>query len=113
MEKQIKEVLKQEVSKSQKMIQLYELGLEVSEIAKLMNVRYNFVYNVVSNKARMEGETLRKVEKVNKKAQILALIEEGKNNTEIAKELKANYTYVYTVRKDYEQKKRLEEAEAK
>ena len=44
-----------EATKSAKMKALYNEGCEISEIAKLMGVRYNFVYNVISN-AAMKAE---------------------------------------------------------
>ena len=48
------------LSKSKKFITLYNEGLEIKEIASLFNVRYNFVYNVVSNHCRMNHIALRK-----------------------------------------------------
>lgn len=102
-EQEIKKVLDSEVSKSAKMQTLYNEGLEVGEIAKLMGVRYNFVYNVVSNNCRKEGTEVRVTRDHGAvKASIIALIEEGKTNTEIATELRKNYSYVFKVRKDYE-----------
>ena len=112
MEKQIKSIMGADISKSQKMIQLYDLGLEVAAVAKLMGVRYNFVYNVVSNRARMTGTEVRKVAKTNKKQQILDLIAAGKTNVEIAKLLQTNYNYVYSIRKDLEVRAELEKAKA-
>lgn len=35
-------------SKSSKMVKMYEAGLTKGEIAKLLGVRYNFVFNVIS-----------------------------------------------------------------
>ena len=39
-------LLEENVTKSHKMKRLFDLGLEVSYIAMLLDVRYNFVYNV-------------------------------------------------------------------
>lgn len=89
------------VSKSSKMKQLFAAGYSVKEIASLMNVRYNFVYNVVSNEVRMKDITVEKTEKSDKKKNIIDLHIAGKNNTEISKELKTNYQYVYKVVKEY------------
>lgn len=112
-EAQIKKVLTNgELSKSKKMIALFEMGLEVKTIQKLMSehegkeVRYNFVYNVVSNYCNMNGiqvETNKK-EGAQKKDQIIALFLEGKSNKEIAIELKTNYNYVHNVLKEYKAK---------
>ena len=89
------------LSKSQKFITLYNEGLEIKEIASLFNVRYNFVYNVVSNYCRMNEIELRtnKVNDSSKKVMIEELFKQGKSNTEIAKELKTNYNYVYKITK--------------
>lgn len=89
-------------SKSKAMVELYNEGCEIKEIATAMEVRYNFVYNVVSNYCRMNEVELRtnKVDGNSKKAQITELYKAGKSNTEIAKELKTNYNYVYKITKE-------------
>ena len=89
------------LSKSKKFITLYNEGLEIKEIASLFNVRYNFVYNVVSNYCRMNEIELRtnQVNGSSKKVLIEELFKQGKSNTEIAKELKTNYNYVYKITK--------------
>jgi predicted transcriptional regulator len=102
---EIKKVMDQEISKSQKMIQLYNGGLEIKDIANVMGVRYNFVYNVVSNYCRMNDVQMRVVVKENKKATIIQLIEAGKSNVEISAALKCSYNYVFGVRKAYEKEK--------
>lgn len=100
--KEINTILGSEVSKSKKMVELYNAGLEIKEIATLMEVRYNFVYNVISNMCRMNDVELRtnKDSGNSKKALIIAMFNEGKSNTEIAKELKTNYNYVYKITKE-------------
>ena len=89
------------LSKSKKFITLYNEGLEIKEIASLFNVKYNFVYNVVSNYCRMNDVELRtnQVNGSSKKVMIEELFKQGKSNTEIAKELKTNYNYVYKITK--------------
>lgn len=90
------------LSKSKKFITLYNGGLEIKEIASLFNVRYNFVYNVISNHCRMNEIELRTnvSSGSSKKQLILDMFNEGKSNTEIAKELKTNYNYVYKITKE-------------
>ena len=90
------------LSKSKKFIALYNEGLEIKEIASLFNVRYNFVYNVISNHCRMNDLELRTNLSTgsSKKQLILDLFNQGKSNTEIAKELKTNYNYVYKITKE-------------
>lgn len=100
---EIEKVLGSDVSKSKKMVELYNLGLEIKEIAELMGTRYNFVYNVVSNYCRMNEVELRTNQNSgdSKKAQIIALLKQGKTKTEIAKELKSNYNYIFKIEKEY------------
>lgn len=110
---EIKKVLDGEGSKSAKMKELYNGGLEIGEIAKLMGVRYNFVYNVVSVAAMKAGETVRVSRKQGeKKAAIRALIDEGKTNKEISEATGTFYNYVFKVRKEYEAEMRAVKAEA-
>ena len=98
---EIKKILSGDTSKSKKMVELYNGGLEIKQIAELMNVRYNFVYNVISNFCRMNDVELRtnKNQGNSKKVLIEQLFKEGKTNTEIAAELKTNYNYVYKITK--------------
>ena len=100
--KEITKVLEGKESKSKKMIALYNGGMEIKEIATLMEVRYNFVYNVISNMCRMNDVELRtnKGNGNSKKAIIIEMMQERKSNTEIAKELKTNYNYVYKITKE-------------
>ena len=99
--KNITTIINNAASKSKAMIELYNEGLEIKEIATAMDVRYNFVYNVISNFCRMNDVELRtnKDKGNSKKVQIEKLFREGKTNTEIAAELKTNYNYVYKITK--------------
>lgn len=100
---EIKKVLEGEGTKSAKMKALYNGGVEIGEIAKLLEVRYNFVYNVISNDAMKKGEQVRVTRKNGSvKAEIIKKIDEGKSNKEISQELGVLYNYVFKVRKDYE-----------
>lgn len=110
---QVAAVVKQEeVSKSARMKQLFDLGLSVKEIAEAVGVRYNFAYNVVSNYCMQEGIEIEKQKRGGKKEQIIKLHKEGKSNKEIAIELKTNYNYVYSVLKPIKQAEK-EATEAK
>lgn len=90
------------LSKSKRFILLYNEGMEIKEIAQLFNVRYNFVYNVISNFTRLNDVELRTNQRntSSKKQLILELFNQGKSNTEISKELKTNYNYVYKITKE-------------
>lgn len=99
---EMNKIINNAASKSKAMVELYNNGLEIKEIANAMNVRYNFVYNVISNHCRMNDIELRtnKENSNSKKAMIAQLFSEGKSNVEIAKELKTNYNYVYKITKE-------------
>lgn len=102
---QVKKVLEMEVSKSEKMRQLFHLGLEVKEIAELVGTRYNFAYNVISNYIMTtEGLDVVREKKASKKDAIIKMYKEGKSNKEIAIELKTNYNYVFSTIKQYKSK---------
>ena len=99
---EIQTIINNATSKSKAMVELYNEGLDIKQIAEAMQVRYNFVYNVVSNYCRMNEVELRtnKENGNSKKAKIAELFAQGKSNTEIAKELKTNYNYVYKITKE-------------
>lgn len=90
-----------ELSKSKKMIELFNLGFEVKTISQLLDVRYNFVYNVVSNYINVNGLTVESNKQESKKDLIVELFKQGKSNKEISIELKTNYNYVYNTIKSY------------
>lgn len=100
--KQQEELLKNEsTSKSAKIKTLFEAGLTVKEIAGLLDIRYNFAYNVISNYIITSGVEVVVEEKINKKSIVIDLFNQGKSNKEIAIELKTNYNYVYKIVKEY------------
>ena len=81
---------------------LFAGGLEVKEISAITGIRYNHVYNVVKNEVLVHGlevETSDRSNENSKKNQILALLGQGKTVTEISKELKCMYNYVWQVAK--------------
>ena len=81
---------------------LFAGGLEVKELSAITGIRYNHVYNVVKNEVLVHGlevETSDRSNENSKKNQILALLEQGKTVTEISKELKCMYNYVWQVAK--------------
>ena len=81
---------------------LFAGGLEVKEISAITGIRYNHVYNVVKNEVLVHGlevETSSRSNENSKKNQILVMLEQGKTVTEISKELKCMYNYVWQVAK--------------
>lgn len=101
--KQVKDIMNEDLSKSAKMRALFDLGLDVKEISELTATRYNFVYNVVSNYVNINDIAVEKNQVSGKKDAILALHLAGKTKTEISKELKTNYNYVFKVVKEFQQ----------
>lgn len=89
------------VSKSGKMKQLFDLGVEVKDIAKLLGVRYNFVYNVVSNYCIVNEVKVETVKQASKKDDAFGLFDEGKTVKEVAITLKTNYQYIYKLHKEW------------
>lgn len=106
-EEGIMSILNSEMSKSKKMIALFDLGLETKEISDVMTkhegklVRYNFVYNVLSNHCNINSVPVETSEKTGKKDQIITMFLTGKSNKEISIELKTNYNYVFNTIKTY------------
>lgn len=89
------------LSKSAKIKQLFDAGNDVKTIASIMDIRYNFAYNVVSNYINMNDIQVNKDTKVNKKDLIIEQHIAGKSNKEISIELKTNYNYVFNTIKNY------------
>jgi len=97
----LKIVRNEELSKSERMKRLFDEGFEIKKISELMNVRYNFVYNVCSNYVNINDIEVVKEKKESKRSIIIKEHLEGKTNSEISKLLKTNYNYVYKVVKEY------------
>ena len=101
LESRIEEIIKNELtSKSSKMKDLFSLGLEIKEIATLMEVRYNFVYNVISNQVIIEGLEVSTTKQTSKKDLVRDLFNQGKSTKEICIELKTSYNYIYKLLKE-------------
>lgn len=106
-EEAVMTVLQSSISKSKKMIALFDLGLDTKEISEVMTrfegklVRYNFVYNVLSNHININGIPVESQERSGKKEQILAMFLAGKTNKEISIDLKTNYNYVFNTIKTF------------
>lgn len=81
---------------------LFAGGLSVKEIAEVSGIRYNHVYNVVRNEVLvhdLEVEETGRNNENSKKNQILGLLAAGKTVTEVSKELKCLYNYVWQIAK--------------
>lgn len=83
-------------SKSDLFRNMYDLGMEISEISKLTSSHYSFVYGVISS-----TREVRKVETSSKSDIIRNMSLAGKTVGEISKELNSNYSFVFSVVKKY------------
>lgn len=101
LEAKVTEIFEGEGSKSSKMKKMFDLGLDVKVIAEIMDVRYNFVYNVISNYVNIEDIPVSRTAGESKKDAIIQLFLDGKSNKEIAKQLKLNYNYIYKVIREF------------
>ena len=103
---EVVEVLKgkienKEISKSEGIKSLFKLGMEVKEISNSLGIIYNMCYNVISNYCVVNKIEVVKVKKESKKDKVIEMLEEGKSNMEICRELLMNYNYVLKIKKEW------------
>lgn len=105
--KEVETIVNSESSKSQKMRDLFELGLDVKEIANHLEVRYNFVYNIISRYILEQRIDDSKIEKNSNKGSefkesVRKLLEENKDIkvSEVSKILSKNYNYCWKIMKE-------------
>jgi len=112
---EIRKITEQNISKSQMIIQLMpKMNNDVGAVAKAMNIRYQFAYNVYQNHCFKNGIDMPKKEKgETKKSQIIKLLEEGMRPSDIAKQMQCNSNMVYKIQKEWELQTRRQEAEEK
>lgn len=96
-------VVDEKLSKSAKVKVLFEHGFEVKEIAQILNIRYNFAYNVIQNYVIVNDIQVQTEKRETKKDSVFALFDQGKTLTEVAKELKMNYNYVWKLQQEWKQ----------
>lgn len=79
-------------SKSELFRNLYDAGMDISDIAKEMNSHYSFVYGVISG-----SRELRSTKKESKSDIIREMALQGMTPGQIAKQLNSNYSFVHSV----------------
>lgn len=89
----------QDLTKSEKMRRLYDLGNDLAEIAKLVKVRYQFVWNVID--IHTQGEIRTQSNKTTKSDEFRKLFDEGKTCAQIAKITNSNNNFVNSVIKKH------------
>ena len=90
-------------TKCEQMLKLYAKDISISDIAKELKVRYNFVYNVVSRNLKKQGLEMNthNPKTVSKKSQIVSLYFDSQlSMNKIAKKLNTNTSYVWQVVND-------------
>lgn len=102
-------VANESMNKSAKMKELFDLGLEVKAISVMLGVRYNFVYNVISNYVLINGIEVDNSSKGSKKEKVIELLKLGKSVKEICVELQCNMNYVYKIKKSLTDSAKQEE----
>ena len=106
--KEMKEIVSDEsTSKSFKMRTLFDGGIDVKSISELLNVRYNFVYNIVSRhclEQRIDDSSIEKHSNKGSelKESIIQLLKENPEIkvSEVSKQLGKNYNYVWKIMKE-------------
>lgn len=88
------------LSKSAKIRQLFEGGLETKEIADMIGVRYNFVYNVLQNYTIMNDIEVTTTQRDSKRDDIVKLLNEGKSLADVSRATKTNYNYIWKISKE-------------
>lgn len=99
--KEIETIKSSEISKSAKIKEMFGLGLGIKEIASIMEIRYQFAYNVITNYINMNSIEVLIEERESKKDIIITQYLAGKTNKEISIDLKVNYNYVFKILKEY------------
>jgi transposase len=90
-------------SKSGKIREMHDQGLSVSEIAKMLNLNYSFVYGVVKRYTSTKQQTTAsaKDRPPSTSELIRRMYSEGHTRSEICKELGVDYSFIYNVLKKF------------
>lgn len=94
-------------TKSSKIRKMYTDGTPIGDIAKTLNIRYEFAYQVSKRFAKDQGKefTTNRKQGETKASKIKKLLDEGKKPSEIADIVDSRQPYVYSVAKEYKQSK--------
>lgn len=105
----INKILGSDMSKSKKIIALmFEENLERKTISELMNIRYQFVYNVTTNYMDQNGIKRSVTKPAEKKNSIIELVKKNPNIEirEIVRITKSHTNYVRKVVNEYKEDER-------
>ena len=90
-----------QVNKSDMFREMYENGMSVAAISKETGSHYSYVHGVIQRHCNKKGVEMRKERKESRSDKIRELAMEGKKVGQIAKELNANYSFVFSVVKKF------------
>lgn len=97
-EREVNTMNTQTTTKSQKIRELYDEGKSISEISRIMNVNYSFVYQTIKKYCDKIGkEFITRENKETKSQKIRELYLRGLSISQISKELQTNYNYVWSI----------------
>lgn len=100
--KEVKTVLNENITKSEKFRKLYDLGLTVAEISKLTSSVYSFVYGVID---RYSDGKIRQEKTTTKTDLFKNDYDLGLSIGEISKKHNSNYSWVHSTIKKYRSSK--------
>lgn len=97
----VKQMQEGTISKGACIRNLFLGGLDVKEIVTVSGIKYNHVYNVVSNLVVMTGlDVVKTGRSGGKKDKVIELLKSGKSLKEAAAETQSLYNYVWKIAKD-------------
>lgn len=97
----VKQMQEGTISKGACIRNLFLGGLDVKEIVTATGIKYNHVYNVVSNHVVMNGlDVVKTGRSGGKKDKVIELLKSGKTLKEAAAETQSLYNYVWKIAKD-------------
>lgn len=89
-----------QVSKSAKVRQLFDSGMDIKSISQLLQIRYNFAYNVLQNHVIQNGIAVEKSVRVSKRDDIVKLLKTGMSLADVSRKTKTNYNYIWKINKE-------------
>lgn len=89
-----------QVSKSAKVRQLFDSGMDIKSISQLLQIRYNFAYNVLQNHVIQNGIAVEKSVRVSKRDDIVKLLKTGMSLADVSRKTRTNYNYIWKINKE-------------
>jgi hypothetical protein len=97
---EVAEIVGKAISKSAKVRELFDGGLEIKEISAALEIRYNFAFNVLQNYININDIEVEKSVRSSKRDEIVVLLQSGMSLADISKQTKTNYNYIWKINKE-------------